>query len=188
MTPIEIEPPFNPIAKAVWEGSIPIEISWDPSEARKYNIKEPVLLMADYLRNGSTKKVMNMSKSDQTKLWDGMWKNSFDLFWGMNQKLVLNDGVVARYLPVRIYLPETCPVIQEPVSPINEEGEPRTLRQILNIALPDLFPLENKPCSPAKASVLIHGIVPNLDASSVWFAQTMAYPDNFLHLVVIINI
>ncbi|KAF9346577.1 autophagy protein 5 [Mortierella sp. AD094] len=289
------EAPYNPVARAIWEGSIPVEISWDSAEASKYGAKEHCLLMtqasrcsylplltnevwrhirnksvhmsldqsnvwyeydgaplkwhypigllydihglqaaasrgtmdspplpwkiiahvenfpveklikitsenscqdyfmsmikeADYLRNGSTKKVMNMSKSDQTQLWDGMWTKSYDLFWGMNQKLALNDGTMARYLPVRIYLPENCPVVQEPVSPVDDEGQPRTLRQILNIALPDLFPLEETPGQPARASVIIHGIVPSLDASAVWFAQTMAYPDNFLHLVVIINI
>ncbi|KAG0379684.1 autophagy protein 5 [Mortierella sp. AD032] len=76
---------------------------------------------ADYLRNGSTKKVMNMSKSDQTQLWEGLWSKSYEQFWGMNQRLVSNDGATARSLPVRIYLPENCPVIQDLVPPIDEQ-------------------------------------------------------------------
>lgn len=40
----------------------------------------------------------------------------------MNHKLMLNDGVIARNLPIRIYLPENCPVIQEAVSPVDDKG------------------------------------------------------------------
>ncbi|KAF9095345.1 autophagy protein 5 [Mortierella sp. GBA35] len=140
---------------------------------------------ADYLRNGSTKKVMNMSKSDQTQLWDGLSSNNYDRFWGMNYKLMTNDGVMARNLPIRIYLPENCPVIQEPVSPIDDEEQPKTLRQILNASLPDLFPLVET--GPPVAAAMIHGVIPSLDTSAIWASQNMSYPDNFLHLVVIIK-
>ncbi|KAF9908085.1 autophagy protein 5 [Linnemannia zychae] len=143
---------------------------------------------ADYIRNGSTKKVMNMSKSDQTQLWEGLWSKSYDQFWGMNQRLVSNDGAMARNLPVRIYLPENCPVIQDLISPIDEQGHPRTLRQVLHAAVPDLFPLEHNELNSAPvASVLIHGVSPSLETDASWAAQTMAYPDNFLHLVVVFN-
>lgn len=70
---------------------------------------------------------------------------------------------------------------------LNFTGQPRTLRQILNIALPDLFPLEETPEHLTRVSVVIHGVVPSLDVNVVWFAQNMAYPDNFLHLVVVIK-
>ena len=63
------------------------------------------------------------------------------------------------------------------LSPLDQ---PRTLRQILHLALPDLFPLN----TPPAAQVIIHGITPNLDTSALWLAQNMAYPDNFLHVVV----
>lgn len=61
--------------------------------------------------------------------------------------------------------------------------QPRTLRQILHLALPDLFPLD----APPAARAIIHGITPNLDTSALWLAQSMAYPDNFLHIVVAIE-
>ncbi|KAF9987402.1 autophagy protein 5 [Mortierella antarctica] len=140
---------------------------------------------ADYLRNGSTKKVMNMSKSDQTQLWDGLWSNDYDRFWGMNHKLMLNDGVMARSLPIRIYLPENCPVIQDPVSPVDENDRPKTLRQVLHSSLPDLFPLVET--GTPVASAMVHGVIPSLDTSAIWASQNMSYPDNFLHLVIIIN-
>ena len=50
--------------------------------------------------------------------------DNYDRFWGMNYKLMQNDGVMARNIPIRIYLPENCPVIQEPVSPIDDKGNP----------------------------------------------------------------
>ncbi|KAG0289594.1 autophagy protein 5 [Linnemannia gamsii] len=246
----------NPVAKVIWEGSIPIQFVWDPTETQgrilepyfvevprcsylsliisqirrdfaakrlgftsdesemwfDYEdiplkcqnfpgdklIKNPTLKScqdyfmsmikeADYLRNGSTKKVMNMSKSDQTQLWEGLWSKSYDQFWGMNQRLVSNDGVLARHLPVRIYLPENCPVIQDLVSPLDEDGRPRTLRQILHSAVPDLFPLDVNSGLTTTARVLIHGVKPSLETDVCWAAQSMAYPDNFLHLVVVLD-
>ncbi|KAF9391962.1 autophagy protein 5 [Podila verticillata] len=138
---------------------------------------------ADYLRNGSIKKIMNMSKSDQTQLWEGLSANDYDKFWGMNQRLTLNDGTMARNLPVRIYLPENCPVIQEPMSPVDENGQPKTLRQVLNVVLPDLFPLVET--GPPVAAAMVHGIIPSLETSAIWASQNMSYPDNFLHLVII---
>ncbi|KAG0285041.1 autophagy protein 5, partial [Dissophora globulifera] len=139
---------------------------------------------ADYLRNGSTKKVMNLSKSDQTQLWDGLWSNNYDKFWGINHKLTTNDNVVARHLPVRIYMPENCPVIQDLVPSVDENNQHRTLRQVLNQSLPDIFPLVETGAPVATA--MIHGIIPSLDTSVIWASQNMSYPDNFLHLVVII--
>lgn len=55
--------------------------------------------------------------------------DNYDRFWGMNYKLMQNDGVMARNLPIRIYLPENCPVIQEPVSPIDDKGKPHIPRK-----------------------------------------------------------
>jgi autophagy-related protein 5 len=45
----------------------------------------------------------------------------------MNYKLMHNDGGMARNLPIRIYLPENCPVIQEPASPIDDKGTVHTV-------------------------------------------------------------
>ncbi|KAF9426415.1 autophagy protein 5 [Podila epigama] len=104
---------------------------------------------------------------------------------------------MARNLPVRIYLPENCPVIQEPMSPVDENGEKQYLDLlkeilpspicVLNVVLPDLFPLVETPSRPPVASVMIHGIIPSLETSAIWASQNMSYPDNFLHLVVIIK-
>ncbi|KAF8929480.1 autophagy protein 5 [Dissophora ornata] len=193
--------PHNPIARVIWEGSIPIQLSWDLAEVTGYSLKhiEPLLIEAprcSYLpiltgqaRNHISARHAQLT-SDDSEVWyeyEGIPLKCYDLFWGMNQKLVLNDGTIARNLPIRIYLPENCPVVQEPVSPMDEQDQPRTLRQILNIALPDLFPLESSDSRQDAASVMIHGITPSLDVNALWFAQNMAYPDNFLHLVIVFS-
>lgn len=49
--------------------------------------------------------------------------DDYDRFWEMNHKLIMNDGVTAKSLPIRIYLPENCPVIQEPVSPVDDRSK-----------------------------------------------------------------
>ncbi|KAF9580039.1 autophagy protein 5 [Lunasporangiospora selenospora] len=141
---------------------------------------------ADYLRNGSTKRIMNMSKADQMQLWDGLQSNNYDQFWSMNHKLLANEGTIAKSLPVRIYLPDNCPIIQEPVSPLDNDGQPRTLGQILHMAVPDLFPLDDGE-SPTAATALIHGVVPDLSASALWIAQNLSYPDTFLHIVIVLH-
>jgi len=63
--------------------------------------------------------------------------------------------------------------------------QPRTLRQVLHQSLPDLFPLVET--GPPVAAAMIHGIIPGLDMSAIWVSQNMSYPDNFLHLVIIIK-
>ncbi|RKP04805.1 autophagy protein Apg5-domain-containing protein [Thamnocephalis sphaerospora] len=46
------------------------------------------VLQADFLRNGSSKGVMRLSKQDQTQLWDALSSGDFDDFWSVNSRLV----------------------------------------------------------------------------------------------------
>jgi hypothetical protein len=48
-----------------------------------------------------------------------------------------------------------------------------------------LFPLVET--GPPVAAAMIHGVIPSLDTSAIWASQNMSYPDNFLHLVIIIK-
>lgn len=149
---------------------------------------------ADFLRNGSTKKVMNLSKNDQTQLWDGLWSSSsqkyrtenYDRFWSVNYRLVINDGQSPRHIPLRIYLPDNCPVIQEPIAPLDENGNPLTLGEVLHQILPDLFP-SPLPTENAFAAPVIHGVIPQLNIPIIWASQNLCYPDNFLHIVVLLG-
>nr|CAG8630470.1 8477_t:CDS:2 [Entrophospora candida]CAG8637908.1 9165_t:CDS:2 [Entrophospora candida] len=146
---------------------------------------------ADFLRNGTTKKVMNLSKNDQTQLWDGLWSKDYDKFWSMNYRLVINDGQVPRHIPLRIYLPGDYPVIQESISPLSENGNQLTLGNVLHQILPDFFPSSSPPPLSNEnsfAAPIIHGIIPQLDIPIVWASQNLCYPDNFLHIVVLLGL
>ncbi|KAI7874716.1 autophagy protein 5 [Lichtheimia hyalospora FSU 10163] len=139
-----------------------------------------MLKQADFLKHGTTKRVMNLSKNDQTQLWQSLLSDQYEEFWKVNNNLV---GVVEnelRYIPLRIYLPDGCPVIQEPVSYI-EEGYERSLGQVLGEILPDIFPpSENE----HTGYPVIHGITLPLDTPIAWASLNLSYADHFLHLIV----
>jgi autophagy-related protein 5 len=63
---------------------------------------------ADYLRTGTGKTVMFLSKEDSTQLWDAVVKHDFALFNPINQKFLNPQGVNLRHLPVRLYLPHAA--------------------------------------------------------------------------------
>lgn len=130
--------------------------------------------------------------------------DSYDDYWDVNKRLI-NDvnGQTLRNIPLRLYLPEQCPVIQEPVSytkagqegkssiciPISESADhvtvddTRSLGSVLNEILPDVFPPDTHEAQ-APASVVIHGISIPLDTPIAWMSQNMSFADNFLHLVI----
>jgi autophagy-related protein 5 len=68
---------------------------------------------ADYLRTGTGRTVMFLSKEDSTQLWDAVVTHDFARFNPINQKLLNPQGVNLRHLPVRLYLPHAA----------DEEGE-----------------------------------------------------------------
>jgi autophagy-related protein 5 len=63
---------------------------------------------ADYLRTGTGKTVMFLSKEDSTQLWDAVVKHDFTMYNPINQKLLNPQGVNLRHLPVRLYLPHAA--------------------------------------------------------------------------------
>ncbi|KAI9315603.1 autophagy-related protein 5, partial [Dichotomocladium elegans] len=86
----------------------------NPSVESAQDMFMAMVKQADFLRHGTTKRVMNLSKSDQTQLWRSLWSDRYEDYWSVNQNL-MNDSEL-RFVPMRIYLPDDCPVIQEPVS------------------------------------------------------------------------
>ncbi|ORY03625.1 APG5-domain-containing protein [Basidiobolus meristosporus CBS 931.73] len=142
-----------------------------------------IMKEADYLRNGSTKKVMNLSKQDQLQLWDSIVADSFENFWLVNTQLITNDNQPPKHVPLRIYLPADCPILQEPITVYKDSGEEYTIGEIFMLLLPDLF---DGPSLP-KASAVIHGISLSLDTPLPWLYQNLSFPDNFLHIVITLN-
>ncbi|CAO3652951.1 unnamed protein product [Cunninghamella blakesleeana] len=147
---------------------------------------------ADFLRHGTTKKVMNLSKNDQSQLWQALSSESYDEFWSVNEHILDNKGVSLRYVPIRLYLPKQSPVIQDAVSFTKENGEDLLLIDVLKQLLPNLSILSNNDADGNNQRqnifVKIHGIHLPLNTPIKWASNHLSYPDNFLHFVIHDNI
>lgn len=93
----------------------------------KNSVKE-----ADYLRTGTGKTVMFLSKEDSTQLWDAVKQHDFSLYNPINQKLLNPQGVNLRHLPVRLYLPHAASDSQK------DEASPGSLRVVQSLVTPNL--------------------------------------------------
>lgn len=81
--------------------------------------------------------VSSMQKKDHTQLWNGIMNDKFDQFWSVNGRLMeasTEDGF--KYIPFRCYTIEDK-YIQRLVKPMNEEGQRKTLKHLLNEVFPD---------------------------------------------------
>ncbi len=58
---------------------------------------------ADCLRYGSTKRMMNLSKIDQSSLWESLLDRQTTLYWNVIEKLMPNE-VEMLHVPFKIYL------------------------------------------------------------------------------------
>lgn len=168
---------------------------------------------ADYLRTGTGKTVMFLSKEDSTQLWDAVKKHDFPLFSSINQKLLNPQGVNLRHLPVRLYLPhaasessmkeETSPgslrVVQSLVTPNLSSSKDQFSRdssvpsnyclgqpQTIGTALNHILPsLFPSRRSPLLAQAVLHGAVLPLSASVEDLIRSAAYLDGWLHIAVV---
>ncbi|KAI9474289.1 MAG: autophagy protein 5 [Benjaminiella poitrasii] len=137
---------------------------------------------ADFLRYGNTKKVMNLSKHDSTQLWQSLVSGRFEEFRAVNKQLI-EYSKQFRYIPLRIYLTENCPVVQDLV-PFNSDLDKEaisTIGDILQKLIPDLF-TENG--MDSKVAIVIHGIELPLDTPVNWAYENLSFADNFLHIVI----
>lgn len=95
---------------------------------------------SDFLKHGSTKRVMTLSKLDQSSLWDAVRTMDFNLFWKANDQVFCdNQAQLVRFVPLRVYLPGR-PFIQEPIAPLDPATDAeKTVGGALGEILPALF-------------------------------------------------
>jgi len=155
---------------------------------------------ADFLRNGTAKAIMSLSKEDSTKLWQSVQIHDCALFNSINSKF-LNpaDGAVLRHVPIKVYLPTSSPVavsgrsdtepargtlkvIQSLVPRMLSSREPQTLGTALHGMLPTVFPSRR---SYIHAQAVLHGAIVPLVAPVEDLMKAAAYPDGFLHFSVV---
>ncbi|TKY86101.1 hypothetical protein EX895_004926 [Sporisorium graminicola] len=229
---------------------------------------------ADFVRYGSTKKVVNLRKQEQDTLWDGVVSHDYDVFWSIANKLVPNasvssldashgaaappagcspiasrtlslnlggtqeeraappvqrslttqpnesqaslapstvstitsttspdppsaaggaatpsTGSAVRSIPIRIFLPDNAPIVQEPVPPTLEDGRANTLGAVLSALFPLLFPpppsfssfqAQARPLAYA----LVQGVRMPLDAEIAWLGSALVGPDGWVAVVI----
>lgn len=150
---------------------------------------------ADFLRNGTGKTVMSLSKEDSEQLWDAVREHKPAQFNPINQKLLNPQGTALRHLPVRLYLPHASSssssdvptagsvrIVQALVTPALSSRQPQTVGIALNRTLPSLFPSRR---SPLLAQAVMHGAVLPLSANVEELIRTAAYLDGWLHIVIV---
>ncbi|KAF2090488.1 autophagy protein 5 [Saccharata proteae CBS 121410] len=162
---------------------------------------------ADFLRNGTAKAVMSLSKESSTQLWRAVEAQDLEMFNPIYQRLVSPQGGAGlRHLPMKVYLPSTPDVaapgeegeaIQEGstpglqvgsmrtvvalVTPMYSSRQPQTLGTALNAMLPTVFQSRR---TPLLAVPVLHGAVVPLSAVVEDLVKAAAYADGFLHVVV----
>ena len=170
------------------------------------NVKE-----ADFLRNGSAKEIMTLSKSDSTQLWKSVEAckrdclpsradsgadrclDDFDGYNPISQKLLYSHGAPLRHIPMRVYLPSSpsmsegssryLKVVQSPVTAFAlNSREPQTLGSALHSLLPTMFPSRR---TPILAKPVLHGAVVPMSALVEDLLRSVAYLDGWLHLGIV---
>ncbi|KAJ1975596.1 autophagy protein 5 [Dimargaris xerosporica] len=144
---------------------------------------------AEFMRTGSTKKIMNLSKSDQSQLWQSFVEHDFERYWQIGLPLIVGDeGIVPKHIPFRLYTRHGA-VVQIPIA-LSELGEATTIQDaIAYIVNPDRYLPGNAPVPEASAPlnfrVRVHGIFVDPAAPLLWLYRHFYYPDTFLHAVLL---
>ncbi|MCJ1375305.1 autophagy protein 5 [Loxospora ochrophaea] len=153
---------------------------------------------ADFLRNGTAKGIMSLSKEDSTRLWRAVQEHHLPTFSPIASKLLHAQGAPLRHIPLRIYLPSSpssstsslshLKIVQSLVTPTvvssgsNNNREPQTLGMALNTLLPSLFPSKR---TPILAKPVLHGAVVPLRAGVEEVLRAGAFLDGWLHLGIV---
>ncbi|KAJ3402009.1 autophagy protein 5 [Chytridiales sp. JEL 0842] len=163
---------------------------------------------SDFVRHGSVKRVMGLSKKDQEGLWESLKAGQGERFWEVNRGLILGIssssattnngggnggtsspapgdvgmvcGVMPRSVPLKVYVGYDKPILREAIPPRDSaSGRDLTLLDALH------------QCTPAVISkqiqAIVHGISVPLETPVLWLSRNMSYADNFLHVVILVK-
>ncbi|KAI9818033.1 MAG: autophagy protein 5 [Pycnora praestabilis] len=155
---------------------------------------------ADFIRFGTAKGIMSLSKDDSNQLWEAVKAHDLPLFNAIHEKLLQRPGANLRNIPIKIYLPSSSPetiatdtgttgtaagslkVVQSLITPTVSGKEPQTLGTALHNLLPSLFPHRR---TPILARAVLHGAVLPLTAPVEEVMRGAAYADGWVHLGVV---
>ncbi|ORX38891.1 autophagy protein Apg5-domain-containing protein [Kockovaella imperatae] len=167
---------------------------------------------ADFVRWRNTTKVTNLRRADLEAGWDGIVQDDYDLYMRMASRILPlpiaagapspsipsrppstdpgssgpskpESAYTTRALPVKLYLPDNAPVIQEVVPPMTADGMPLSILALLRQHLPLLFPALNEKGSPYDLAIPVaQGIEIPPEAEVAWLSACMCGVDGWLRI------
>jgi len=142
---------------------------------------------ANFIKHGDNNKVNKLSLNESNAWWDGLRTNDFDTFWSSNKLLCADIGTL-KNVPIRISTPQ-IPTLQDLVAPRDDQGNERTLANVINqllpdIPLPDSNPNAHNSSQESTTTVILQGICPPLESTIVWLYEQFSHPDNFLYIII----
>ncbi|WWC59341.1 uncharacterized protein I303_101893 [Kwoniella dejecticola CBS 10117] len=166
---------------------------------------------ADFARWRNTNKVTSLRKGDLDNGWDGIVQDDYDLYLRMASRVLPlpiappsnnvtspqpsrppstdpsgssvkpESAYSTRGIPIKLYLPDNAPVIQEVIPPIGTDGKPTTLLSVLRQHLHLLFP--SRPQDPyTLAFPIAQGILIPEHSEVAWLAACMCGADGWLRI------
>ncbi|KAL5361008.1 autophagy protein 5 [Aspergillus floccosus] len=156
---------------------------------------------ADFMRNGTAKKIMTLSKEDSSGLWKSVQDVDLPSFQRISNILLPPPTQPFRNVPIRFFLPlspdsgaPSLKVLQSPLPPmlppssmaasqatISRTPQPQTLGTALHALLPNLFPSRR---TPVLAKPVLHGAALPMSAPVEEVVRSSAYGDGWVYIVV----
>ncbi|RJE23909.1 hypothetical protein PHISCL_03773 [Aspergillus sclerotialis] len=159
---------------------------------------------ADFLRNGTAKGIMSLSKEDSSGLWKAVEGVDLPSFQRISNILLPPPSQSFRNIPIRIFLPlppdsdsPSLKVVQSPLPPFiqasnlsasqssavkgSPSSQPQTMGTALHSLLPNLFPSRR---TPVLAKPVLHGAVVPMSAPIEEVVRSSAYGDGWVYVVV----
>ncbi|KAG7841459.1 hypothetical protein KL942_001338 [Ogataea angusta] len=131
---------------------------------------------ACFILNGSSKLVMNMSRTDSDDFYHAAIHKDSTQFESMFRKLLPSNVSSLKNLPIKVYLPLSNKLIQPVLSNL---GRKLTLGNLLQNLIPDLFPSS---LMYTVAHPYSHGVILPLNSPIIDLYICMKSLDGFLHI------
>ncbi|GKZ69192.1 autophagy protein 5 [Aspergillus niger] len=163
---------------------------------------------ADFLRNGTAKGIMTLSREDSAGLWESVRDVDLPNFQRISNILLPPQSQPFRNIPVRFFLPlppdsdsPSLKVVQSPIPPTiqptsgssasiiasqsilstSRGPQPQTIGSALHSLLPHLFPSRR---TPVLAKPVLHGAAVPMGAPLDEVVRCSGYGDGWLYIVI----
>ncbi|PWY78477.1 hypothetical protein BO94DRAFT_537664 [Aspergillus sclerotioniger CBS 115572] len=161
---------------------------------------------ADFLRNGTAKGIMTLSKEDSGGLWEAVRDVDLPSFQRISNILIPPPSQPFRNVPIRLFLPlppdsgsPSLKVVQSPIPPfippasasaiiaasqsiLTTRGpQPQTIGSALHSLLPHLFPSRR---TPVLAKPVLHGAAVPMGAPVEEVVRCSGYGDGWVYIVI----